>query len=50
MKKFEGKKLLILGTSVGSVEIVKYAKPNTKALFGETLGNPALSVLDIEKL
>jgi len=30
-------------------EIVKYAKPNTKALFGETLGNPALSVLDIEK-
>lgn len=30
-------------------EIVKLAKPNTKALFGETLGNPALSVLDIEK-
>ena len=30
-------------------EIVKYAKPNTKAIFGETLGNPALSVLDIEK-
>lgn len=30
-------------------EIVKFAKPNTKALFGETLGNPALSVLDIEK-
>lgn len=30
-------------------EIVKLTKPNTKALFGETLGNPALSVLDIEK-
>lgn len=30
-------------------EIVKLAKPNTKVLFGETLGNPALSVLDIEK-
>lgn len=30
-------------------EIVKHARPNTKALFGETLGNPALSVLDIEK-
>ena len=30
-------------------EILKHAKPNTKALFGETLGNPALSVLDIEK-
>ena len=25
-------------------------KPNTKALFGETLANPALSVLDIEKI
>lgn len=30
-------------------EIVAMAKPNTKALFGETLGNPALSVLDLEK-
>ena len=24
-------------------------KPNTKALFGETIANPALTVLDIEK-
>ena len=24
-------------------------KPNTKAVFGETLANPALCVLDIEK-
>lgn len=30
-------------------EIVKLQRPNTKVLFGETLGNPALSVLDIEK-
>ena len=30
-------------------DIVKLAKPNTKLLFGETLGNPALSVLDLEK-
>lgn len=30
-------------------DIVKLARPNTKVLFGETLGNPALSVLDIEK-
>lgn len=30
-------------------DIVKLAKPNTKVLFGETLGNPALSVLDLEK-
>ena len=31
-------------------ELKKYIKPNTKAVFGETLANPALSVLDIEKL
>ncbi|MDE6088825.1 MAG: PLP-dependent transferase [Oscillospiraceae bacterium] len=30
-------------------EIGKAFKPNTKAVFGETLANPALSVLDIEK-
>ena len=30
-------------------EIQKEFKENTKALFGETLANPALSVLDIEK-
>ena len=32
-------------------ETIKNAfKPNTKAVFGETLANPALAVLDIEKL
>ena len=30
--------------------IQKAFKPNTKALFGETIANPALSVLDIEKM
>ncbi|MCR5482055.1 MAG: O-acetylhomoserine aminocarboxypropyltransferase/cysteine synthase [Clostridia bacterium] len=30
-------------------ELLSKAKPNTKAVFGETLGNPALSVLDFEK-
>lgn len=30
-------------------ELLKYAKPNTKAVFGETIANPALTVLDIEK-
>jgi O-acetylhomoserine (thiol)-lyase len=30
-------------------DIVALQRPNTKALFGETLGNPALSVLDLEK-
>lgn len=30
-------------------EILAFAKPKTKAILGETLGNPALSVLDFEK-
>ncbi len=30
-------------------EIIAAARPNTKALFGESLGNPALTVLDIEE-
>lgn len=30
-------------------EIAKAFRPNTKALFGETLSNPSLDVLDIEK-
>ena len=30
-------------------EIQKMFKPNTKAVFGETIANPALSVMDIEK-
>jgi O-acetylhomoserine (thiol)-lyase len=30
-------------------EIAKAFRPNTKALFGETIANPILSVLDIEK-
>lgn len=31
-------------------ELMKAVKDNTKAVFGETLANPALAVLDIEKL
>lgn len=31
------------------VELQKYVKENTKAVFAETIANPALSVLDIEK-
>lgn len=30
-------------------ELGKYFKPNTKAVFGETITNPTVSVLDIEK-
>ncbi len=32
------------------VEIEKLIQPNTKAIFGETLANPAMIVLDIEKI
>ncbi len=30
-------------------ELEQYFRPNTKAVFGETIANPAVSVLDIEK-
>lgn len=30
-------------------ELQKLVKPNTKAVFGETIANPALTVLDLEK-
>lgn len=30
-------------------ELAKYFKPNTKAVFGETITNPTVSILDIEK-
>ncbi|MFA7637164.1 MAG: O-acetylhomoserine aminocarboxypropyltransferase/cysteine synthase family protein [Monoglobales bacterium] len=30
-------------------ELAKYFRPNTKALFGETITNPTVSVLDFEK-
>jgi len=30
-------------------ELSKYFRPNTKCVFGETIANPALTVLDIEK-
>lgn len=30
-------------------ELAKYFKPNTKAIFGETITNPTVNILDIEK-
>ena len=30
-------------------ELAKYFRPNTKAVFGETITNPTVSILDIEK-
>ncbi|ONI38927.1 O-acetylhomoserine aminocarboxypropyltransferase [Candidatus Epulonipiscium fishelsonii] len=31
-------------------EMKQHVKPNTKAIFGETIGNPSLGVLDFEKV
>lgn len=30
-------------------EIISYAKENTKAIYGETIGNPGLNILDFDK-
>lgn len=35
--------------SISEDEIVALAKDNTKLIFGETIGNPVLNILDIEK-
>lgn len=48
MKKM-GIEVDFIDQDISEEEIIAHCKPNTKALFGETLGNPALSVLDIEK-
>ena len=43
------KKLGIVDTDASEEEIAKAFRPNTKVLFAETIANPALVVLDIEK-
>jgi len=48
MKKL-GIECIYVDTDADEAEINAAFKPNTKAVFGETLANPALSVLDIEK-
>jgi O-acetylhomoserine (thiol)-lyase len=44
-----GIECIFVDADADSDEIQKAFKANTKAVFGETLANPALSVLDIEK-
>lgn len=44
-----GIECIFVGGDADEAEIHAAFKPNTKAVFGETLANPALSVLDIEK-
>lgn len=48
LKKY-GIECIPVDTDADEAAIEAAFKPNTKAVFGETLANPALSVLDIEK-
>ena len=48
LKKF-GIECTFVDADAPEEEIEKAFRPNTKALFGETIANPALTVLDIEK-
>ena len=48
LKKF-GIECTFVDPDLPEEELQKYFKENTKAVYGETLANPALSVLDIEK-
>lgn len=44
-----GIECIFIDADASEEEIQKAFKPNTKAVFGETLANPALTVFDIEK-
>ncbi|MDE5620641.1 MAG: O-acetylhomoserine aminocarboxypropyltransferase/cysteine synthase [Ruminococcus sp.] len=44
-----GIECIYIDPNASEEEISKSFKPNTKAMFGETIANPALTVLDIEK-
>lgn len=48
MKKM-GIECTFVDQNLSEEELEKYFKPNTKAVFGETITNPTVSVLDIEK-
>jgi len=48
LKKF-GIECTFVDQDASEEEIQKHFKANTKAVFGETIANPALAVLDIEK-
>ncbi|MDD4504960.1 MAG: PLP-dependent transferase [Sulfurospirillaceae bacterium] len=45
-----GIEVTLVDASLSIEELKTYFKPNTKALFGETIANPALDILDFEKL
>lgn len=48
MKKM-GIEFTFVDPDISSEDLQKEFRPNTKALFGETIANPALNVLDIER-
>ncbi|WFR57060.1 O-acetylhomoserine aminocarboxypropyltransferase/cysteine synthase [Anaerocolumna sp. AGMB13025] len=48
MKKL-GIECTFIDQNLPEVELEKYFKPNTKAVFGETITNPTVSVFDLEK-
>ena len=48
LKRF-GIECTFVDQELSAEELQKYFKPNTKAVFGETIANPAITVLDIEK-
>jgi len=48
MKKM-GIECTFVDQTLPAEELEKYFKPNTKAVFGETITNPTVTVLDIEK-
>ncbi len=48
LKKF-GIEVTFVDSDASEEEIEKEIKPNTKAVFGETIANPAMCVFDIEK-
>lgn len=45
-----GIEVILFDPDASAEEIAALAKPNTKALFAETIANPLLNVLDFEKL
>ena len=48
LKRF-GIECTFVDQELSAEELQRYFKPNTKAVFGETIANPAITVLDIEK-
>lgn len=48
LKRF-GIEVTLVDQDAPEEEILKVARPETKAIFGETIGNPALSILDLGK-